>query len=442
VVERAADVRHRLALAGIEHADAGNQDDARRRFKHDVAFVLVALEVGFILLLVVGDAFDELLLETFNVIGIGRPVDEERYNFRVNEVVRTGGADPGQLRRVRPADEREHVVLVVEREDHLLVSAHRAAHGRHHFRGDLAARLGRQRRVLLSAEQFRVVNARFDVRRRFIDDADRLRVARLRRVAPRDKAVLLHQDELGLRIGEHAFGDHFRQLEARADVRHPDEPVAENLLRDPPAVIRAADADDRVRMRVVDVLERQERVQQRLDRSARMLRVDHAVREIRDHLLVGHVVPLEERADVVHAQAGEVVRLHRREVGAAAFDVHDLDVAAAEVFHGHFAGRVAAAPVADATIAAEQIRAIDEFVESAFEPRRLGRFPQVSHHCCHSLRNGCCFVSEFYIIIFAFLCICYFLWIYVCVSCGFMLVLLRRRLYAFPALFDHIPVAQ
>ena len=120
--------------------------------------------------------------------------------------------------------------------NHFLRVAHRAANRRHHLRRDASAHFRRQRRMLRAAEQLRFVHARFDERFRFADDFDRLRVACFGRLAPCDESVLLHQDELGFRIVEHAFGDHLGQREARTDVRHPYEAVAENFFA--PALCR------------------------------------------------------------------------------------------------------------------------------------------------------------------------------------------------------------
>jgi len=50
-----------------------------------------------------------------------------------------------------------------------------------------------------------------------------------------------------------------------------------------------------------------EAVQQRLDRRPHAAGILQRVGEITDHLLVAHVLPLEQRSDVVHPHAGEVL---------------------------------------------------------------------------------------------------------------------------------------
>jgi len=73
---------------------------------------------------------------------------------------------------------------------------------------------------------------------------------------------------------------------------------------------------DRIRVRVVDVRVRHERVQERLDRRARHRPVDLAAREVLDHLLVAHRLALRERQDLVEPQSGEPAGEDRREVAA------------------------------------------------------------------------------------------------------------------------------
>ena len=59
-------------------------------------------------------------------------------------------------------------------------------------------------------------------------------------------------------------------------------------------------------MGVVDVRGRDERVQQRLDRGARRRGVDLAAGEVSDHVLVAHLVALEQRQHLLEPQRREV----------------------------------------------------------------------------------------------------------------------------------------
>lgn len=122
MVERAADLGERPALACVDHADARDEDDARRRFEHDVAFVFVFFKVLLVLLLVSGHALHELFFQAVHVVRVWRPIDEQRHHFGMNEVIRASRSHLRQFRGICTADESEHVVLVIEGKNHFLLS--------------------------------------------------------------------------------------------------------------------------------------------------------------------------------------------------------------------------------------------------------------------------------------------------------------------------------
>jgi len=102
------------------------------------------------------------------------------------------------------------------------------------------------------------------------------------------------------------------------------------------------------------------------------------VGEITDHLLVAHVLPLEQRSDVVHPHAGEVLALDGFEVGAAALHAQHGDRTAAVIALDGLDGGVAATPDDQRGFGTDEPRGVDEEVE-ALELRGLGVVPARLH---------------------------------------------------------------
>ncbi|MNJ41553.1 hypothetical protein D3C77_364790 [compost metagenome] len=119
------------ALAGIDHADARNQNDARSRFKHNVAFVFIPLEVSLVLLFVISNAIDQFFPQPLNVVHIRRPIDEEWNDLRMDEVIRAGRADLRQFCGILAAGKGQHIVSIVIGKNHFLSITYRAANRRH-----------------------------------------------------------------------------------------------------------------------------------------------------------------------------------------------------------------------------------------------------------------------------------------------------------------------
>ncbi len=74
-------------------------------------------------------------------------------------------------------------------------------------------------------------------------------------------------------------------------------------------MIVIGEGDDGVGVRVDHRLRGQKSVKERLDGRARARRLLERVGQVVHHLLVAHVLPLEEGEDIVHAHAGEVLLL-------------------------------------------------------------------------------------------------------------------------------------
>ena len=224
-------------------------------------------------------------------------------------------------------------------------------------------RLSQGAEQLGTAEQLGFIHAGLDERLRFINDANRLRIALLGGIPPCNEAMLLHQDELRPGIGAHALSDHLGQREAGTHIRHPYETSAENLLRQYAAIVRAAEADDGVGMSVVHMLEREKGMQERLDGGARMLGIDHAVAEIGHHLLVRHLVAIHQRQMSSIRRPVKLAAPHRREVRAAALDIQHLRLSSAEVCYRRLRRGIASENVAYGAVRSNQIGAKDEQIK-------------------------------------------------------------------------------
>ncbi|MNZ94024.1 hypothetical protein D3C78_1131210 [compost metagenome] len=234
--------------------------------------------------------------------------------------------------------------------------------------------------MLHAAEQLRLIDTRFNECFCFGDDFDGLRVARFRGFAPSNKAMLLHQYELGIRVCQYALCNHLRQVKARANVWHPYEAVTEDFLRQRLAVIRTAQANNRIRVCMINMLEWKKRMKQSFNRSPRMLGINHAVSKISNHLLIWHFGALEQRTNILHTQAGKIARLHRCQIGAAAFYIHNLNIAAAEILNDCFARCIASAVVAYPAVCSNNVRAVNQLCQSSFKLSCFCLIPQTLYH--------------------------------------------------------------
>ena len=135
---------------------------------------------------------------------------------------------------------------------------------------------------------------------------------------------------------------------------------------------------DGVRVGVDDRAGGEEAVQKRLDRGAHARRLLQRVGEIAHHLLVAHLVAAEERRDVVHPYAREVLLLDGLEVGAAPLHPEHRDVTAAVVALAGLDRGVAPAPDHQRGFGADQAGGVDEKVE-AVELIGLGFVPARTH---------------------------------------------------------------
>ena len=123
-------------------------------------------------------------------------------------------------------------------------------------------------------------------------------------------------------------------------------------------------------MGVVDLLERDEGVQRRVDRARPRVQVVHGVRVRRHHPVLGRrlrpllrirLVERPEHSQLVHGQRREVLPLRGPQVAARALHPQHLDVLARErVGHQELAAGVPAPRVGDALVRPQQVRAVHQ----------------------------------------------------------------------------------
>ena len=175
--------------------------------------------------------------------------------------------------------------------------------------------------------------------------------------------MLLEDDRPRLRPRPDGRPDLPRQPEPRPPVGDPDGLLAEQVLDDLAAPRGVGQADDRVGVGVNHRLRVEEAVEEGLDRRPRRARLLEAAREVVDHLLVAHVVAVEERQHLGEAHAGKVPARHALEVRAAALDAQDPDRPAEDVGLGELHRRVAPAPDRERRLGADPARDLHELVD-------------------------------------------------------------------------------
>ena len=160
---------------------------------------------------------------------------------------------------------------------------------------------------------------------------------------------------------------HGAELEAEVEARplpgQEAEFAVERLPRQRLGVFARGDRDHRVGVHVVDMRMRHEAVQGRVDRGRARIEIEGAMVEQRDHLvLVGEAaIDRLQAEELVEIEGREAVELHRTDVAAGPLDPKHLDRRAGQrIDAGEFGGRVAAAEIGDAKVAAEKVRAIEQ----------------------------------------------------------------------------------
>ncbi len=145
--------------------------------------------------------------------------------------------------------------------------------------------------------------------------------------------------------------------------RQKTEFAAVNLVRQRFGVLARRDCDHRVGVNVVDVRVGNEAVQRGIDRGRARIEVEGAMIVERNHLVLVLEAAIDrtEAKQLVEIERRETVELHRADVAAGALDPKDFRRRAGERIGGvELGGRVAAAEIGDAQVAAEQIGPIEQ----------------------------------------------------------------------------------
>ena len=291
-------------------------------------------------------------------------VEHHRRHLGAQEVVGARRAQRGQRLQLLAGHEVEHDVAVGEVADHPQVGRGQATDHRGE-RGRLGAAVGLGQRLVAGDHRAERVGLAVlgDVGLGGADDVERVGLALPRRVPPGRDAVAAEDAADRLRVGALDLGDVEAELEAGTAPGHPDDAVAEDLLREGLAVGRRRDRDAGVGVEVVDVGGVDESVHGRVDRGGRAAGAEEAVVEGRDHLVLAlHAgVDVDEGAHPVQAQHREAGLLQGAEVAAGALDPHQLGRLGRHRVDGlALGGGVAAGVVRGAGVRAEPVGALDE----------------------------------------------------------------------------------
>ena len=170
-------------------------------------------------------------------------------------------------------------------------------------------------------------------------------------------------DALHVRIGFSHRAEFEPEVEARPLPGQKAKLPAIDLFRESFGALARGDRNDRVRMNVVDMAVRNEAVQRGVDRGCARIEIERAMVVERNHLVLVLEAAIDrlEAEELVEIERRETVELHRTDVAAGALDPKDLGRRAGQrIGRGQLGGRVAAAEIGDAQVAAEQVRSIEQ----------------------------------------------------------------------------------
>ncbi len=188
----------------------------------------------------------------------------------------------------------------------------------HQARGNRTALLCRQALRNSAAEDRLALGLLGKPRDRLVDDLERQQVAILGVVCPGEQAMAFEHDALGGRIGLHEGFEVEAELEAGTAPGQPADLRAEDFLRQFLRILRGRNRDDRVRMHVIDMRERHETMQRRIDRGRARIEVEGAMRQEADHaVFVMHtLVDALQRFELLLIERRKAIELDRSDVTA------------------------------------------------------------------------------------------------------------------------------
>ena len=354
--------------AGHDHdARSGRVDRERAALGVEVALVVAAVPLGER-----GDSLAEGALQLVRSVAGGVEVGHERLVLRVDEVIGAGSADLAHLCDAGGGGERDRFGAPVDLQDDAVgVGQQRAAKGGQGRLQELGCSPVAELLELAAAEPERAPRCFLDRSRGARDEFDRVPVALLGRLAPRDEPVSFQEHRARRWIRVEEVGDPPRHVEPRTLIVEPHGLGPEGRLGELEPAGRRREGDDRVGVRMVDVLRRHERVQQGLDRGARLVGAERAMAEVVDHGRVAHLLTRAQRQNLVQPEGREARGRDRRQIGTGALDPQDARLPAGVVDDDALGGGVAAALVRHRAVLAEQVRAQNELAQGVEPGRRL-----------------------------------------------------------------------
>jgi hypothetical protein len=182
--------------------------------------------------------------------------------------------------------------------------------------------------------------------------------------APADGPVLLEEQCLGRGVALEGLRHLARDEEARAPIRKGDDLRPVDLAEHIGRAVVVGEGHDGIGVGVDHRCRGQESVEECLDGRARARRLLQRMRQVVDHLLVAHVLPIEKSEDIVHAHAGEVLLLDALEIRARSLDAKHPHLATAVVTLGLLDRGIPAAPHHQRRLGADEPRSVHEETET------------------------------------------------------------------------------
>ena len=243
-------------------------------------------------------------------------------------------------------------------------------------------------RVFGTAERLLALVVTGDVGRRAVDDLEGGLITGLVVVAPRAHAVMAQQHALGPGMLFDQRLDHQTDVEPRALPWDVDHVVAVNLPAETLLVDRSRDGNHGVRMQVIDVAIRYERVKRRVDRAGARIEVIDAVAVHRVHrvfdgrlraALGGVFVQRPHRPHLVEIERSKPVAIRRPQIAARPLDPEHLHLRSAQrVFFHQLRRSVPTAGIGQGQIFPKPVRTVDQAIDAS---QAFGFFvlPEVLH---------------------------------------------------------------
>ena len=218
-----------------------------------------------------------------------------------------------------------------------------------------------------------------------VDRLDAVQIAVFLGVAPGEQPVAAEQHAVASGMRGHGAPQHHAELETRPLPWQPDHAPAKSrveLRQLAFAVGARGQGDAPVGMQVIDMVERQEGVQRRVDRGGHPVLAERAQRVERHHRVFMRftTVPGDQLLELLEIQHGKARRANRSQIPAAALHrEHAHRLSGQRIRQREFRAGIAAAKVGDAEIGAKQVGSVTEDLERIRrQPGGLRLVPEIA----------------------------------------------------------------